>query len=226
MKQAPIHLKAVCTPIRIIIADDHPIFIDGLKTLLKKVHLLGIECAGEASNGKELIEQVEKLKPDIVFTDIQMPQMDGIAATKIIKAKFPDIKVIALSGFNETGLILDMIEAGASGYLLKNTSKKELFQSIQAVIDGKTYYCTESAEKLSEYIKLEKQPNKKDQLTASDKQIIKLVCQGRINKEIASQLKLSKRTVENYREKIMEKIEVSNIMELAMYAVKNNIYIP
>lgn len=212
--------------VRIVIADDHPLYIDGFKSLLKKLHSRGIEYSGEALNGKELVELVEKQKPDIAFTDVQMPEMDGIAATKIIKTKYPATKVIALSGFDETSLILDMIEAGASGYLLKNTSKNELLQSIEAVQNGKLYYCAGTSEKLALHIKSNTHQSTAPNISASEKQIIVLICKGLTNKEIASHLKLSKRTIENYRDKIMEKLEVSTTMELAMYAVKNGIYKP
>jgi DNA-binding NarL/FixJ family response regulator len=220
-------MKVNCPPLRIVIADDHPIFIDGFKTLLKKLHGNGIEYAGEASNGKELIEQVRKQQPDIVFTDIQMPEMNGIEATRIIKNKYPDTKVIAFSGFDETTLILDMIDAGASGYLLKNTSKGELLQSIQAVQNGRMYYCPGASEKLAQHVKQKNNStNQKIDLTASEKQIVVLICKGVTNKEIATHLKLSKRTVENYRQIIMDKLEVNNTIELVMYAIKHGVYKP
>src|SRR5258705_10066762 len=128
------------TPIRIVIADDHEIFRNGFKLLLKNQNEL--ELVGEAENGKDLLAVVSEQQPDVVVTDIKMPVMDGIAACKIIKKIHPAIEVIALSMFNEDNLIVDMLEAGARGYLLKNTNKHELLLAAKTVHEGNTYYCT------------------------------------------------------------------------------------
>jgi len=223
-------MKNTLSPIKIVIADDHHLFIDGFKTLLKKLRVRGVEYVGSAVNGKELFLQTKKLQPDVIFTDIQMPEMNGIAATKIIKSNFPEKKVVALSGFDETNLILDMIEAGASGYLLKNTSKEEIISCIECVIAGKTFYCHETSSKLTALLKQKAQgeaAQKNDVvLSPSEKRIVVLICDGLTNKEIAQRLKLSKRTVENYRQNIIDRLELSNSIELAMYAVKEGIYKP
>jgi DNA-binding NarL/FixJ family response regulator len=195
------------SPIKIVIADDHEIFREGFKLLLKNQR--EIELVGEAEDGKELLEVVARHQPDVAIIDIKMPVMDGIEACKNIKKKYPDMKVIALSMFNDDNLIVDMLEAGARGYLLKNTNKNELMQATKAVFEGSTYYCTATSTKLTKMIAESKfnpyrnHPVKK--FTARESDIIKLICEQQTNKEIANTLGLSIRTVESHREKIQEK---------------------
>jgi DNA-binding NarL/FixJ family response regulator len=213
-------------PIRIVIADDHEIYRNGFKLLLKNQDEL--ELVGEAENGLELIEVVTELRPDVVITDIKMPQMDGIEACKILKQKFPEIKLIALSMFNEDNLIIDMLEAGARGYLLKNTKKSELLLAAKEVFEGRTYYCSETSGRLtkmiaeSRYIPYRQHPDKF--FSKKEKEIMRLICQQYTNKEIAIIMKLSARTIEDYREKIQEKTESRNSIGIAIYAIRHNIY--
>jgi DNA-binding NarL/FixJ family response regulator len=213
-------------PIRIVIADDHEIYRNGFKLLLKNQDEL--ELVGEAENGVELIEAVTEFQPEVVITDIKMPQMDGIEACKVIKKKFPEMKVIALSMFNEDNLIIDMLEAGARGYLLKNTKKPELLLAAREVFEGRTYYCSETSERLtrmiaeSKYIPYRYHP---DQFfSKKEKEIMRLICQQHTNKEIATVMNLSIRTIEDYREKIQQKTESRNSIGIAIYAIRHNIY--
>jgi DNA-binding NarL/FixJ family response regulator len=212
--------------IKIAIADDHEIFRDGFKLLLKNQHEL--ELVGEAENGKELLEVAAKNNPDVVITDIKMPLMDGIEACKTIKKKFPDIKVIALSMFNEDNLIVDMLEAGAKGYLLKNTNKHELLLAVKTVYEGSTYYCSATSVKLARMIGESKfnpyrnHPVKK--FTSREIDIIQRICEQQTNKEIAVELDLSIRTVESHREKIHEKTGSKNSIGVVIYAIKHGLY--
>lgn len=213
-------------PIKIVIADDHEIFREGFKLLLKNQQ--EVQLVGEADNGRELLAVAAQQQPDIVITDIKMPLMDGIEACKAIKAKHPDMQVIALSMFNEDNLIVDMLEAGARGYLLKNTNKHELLQAVRAVYDGSTYYCMATSGKLTRMIAESKfnpyrnQPVKK--FTPREMEIIKLMCEQHTNKEIATLLRLSIRTVESHREKIQEKTGARNSIGIVIYAIKNDLY--
>lgn len=213
-------------PIKIVIADDHEIFREGFKLLLKNQQ--EVQLVGEADNGRELLDIAAKQQPDIVITDIKMPVMDGIEACKAIKLKFPHMQVIALSMFNEDNLIVDMLEAGARGYLLKNTNKHELLQAVRAVYEGSTYYCMATSGKLTRMIAESKfnpyrnQPVKK--FTPREMEIIKLMCEQHTNKEIATLLRLSIRTVESHREKIQEKTGARNSIGIVIYAIKNDLY--
>lgn len=221
-------MKLSSTPIRIVLADDHEIFRDGFAGLLKKQD--EIQLVGEASDGKQLLAITEKLKPDVILTDIKMPNMDGIEATKILTAKFPHIYVIALSMFNDDNLVIDMMEAGARGYLLKNAHKTEIIEAIKAVNGHDVYYCKQTSSKLIQMIAKSKfnssEGTVRPKFTSKEVEIIKLICQQATNKEISKQLCLSIRTIEGYRKKIQAKMEVRTIAGVAIYAIQNNIYRP
>ena len=212
-------------PIRIVIADDHEIFRDGFKVLLK--NQTELELVGEAENGKELLEVVDRELPDVVIVDIKMPIMDGVEACKQIKRKYPDMKIIALSMFNDDNLIVDMLEAGAKGYLLKNTNKPELLNAAKAVYEGSTYYCSATSDKLTKMIADSRfNPYKHkpvQKFTSRELDIIRLICEQNTNKEIAVKLRLSRRTVESHREKIQEKTNSRNTVGVVIYALKNKI---
>ena len=213
-------------PIRIVIADDHEIFRDGLRVLVKKFP--DVNLVGEAEDGEELINITKQLKPDIVLTDIKMPVMDGIAATRYIISNYNNVNVIALSMFDEDNLIIDMLEAGAKGYLLKNAHKDEIIDAIKTVNDGKTYYCKTTSTKLLQLIARSKfnpyKKHPKPQFTERELSVIQLICDQLSNKEIAERLCLSIRTIEGYREKIQEKMDVHNTAGIVVYAIKMAIY--
>lgn len=211
--------------ISLVIADDHEIFRDGLALMLSKQDNLAL--VGQAENGKELMEMVEKHQPDLVITDIKMPHLDGIKATKLLLQKNPDLKIIALSMFDEENLIVEMLEAGAKGYLLKNADKKEILEAINTVYRDNIYYCRHTSAKLAAMIvKSRIDPHKKPRdiaFTDREKEIIKLICKQFTAQQIGDQLFLSKRTVEGYRTKIMEKMEVKNTAGVVIFALKNNL---
>jgi DNA-binding NarL/FixJ family response regulator len=213
-------------PIRIVIADDHEIFRKGFGLLLKDQK--EIKLVGEASNGEELVGLAVKLNPDIIFTDIKMPGMSGIDATKVLTKKVPGMKILALSMFDEEELIVDMLEAGAKGYLLKNVAKKEILEAIKTVNKNQHYYDSQTMGRLTQIIKKRKFDfDKKISQPAFNKkeiQIIKLICKQCSNKEIAAKLKLSIRTIEGYREEILKKMKVKNSVGIALFAVRNKIY--
>ena len=213
-------------PIRIVLADDHEIFRDGFRVMLKKQS--AVELIGEASDGKELLELVEQLQPDVVVTDIKMPNLDGIQATRILTKQFRDIGVISLSMFDEENLIIDMLEAGAKGYLLKNAHKDEIIAAIEAVHRDQTYYCNDTSRKLTKMIAESSfNPNRRPvhpDFTERELKVIRFICEEFSNKEIALQLNLSVRTIEGYRDKIQEKINARNTAGIVVFAIKNRIY--
>ncbi|MGZ8543871.1 MAG: response regulator transcription factor [Flavisolibacter sp.] len=213
-------------PIKIILADDHEIFRDGFRVMIKKQP--SVILAGEASNGEELIELAYKLNPDVVVTDIKMPRLDGLEATKRLTRELPGIGIIALSMSDEENLIVDMLEAGAKGYLLKNAHKEEIIEAIKTVNAGQSYYCNDTSLKLAEMIGKSRHGhllrNKKPEFTEKEVEVIRCICQQMTNKEIASQLHLSIRTIEGYRDRIQEKIGAKNAAGIVVYAIKNKIY--
>jgi two-component system response regulator NreC len=211
--------------IRLVIADDHEIFRDGLCLMLSKQQ--NIQLAGQAENGKQLVSLVNDILPDVVMTDVKMPIMDGIEATRLLLAQHPDLKIIALSMFDEENLIVDMLEAGAKGYLLKNADKQEILEAIHSVYEEKNYYCHHTSSRLASLISKSKfNPyRKKEPLNFTDREIeiIKLICLQLTAQEIADKVFLSKRTVEGHRTKILEKMNVKNTAGVVIYALKHRI---
>jgi two-component system, NarL family, response regulator NreC len=211
--------------IRLVIADDHEIFLDGLCLMLGKC--ADIRVVGNAANGRELLELVTDLKPDVVLTDIKMPLMDGVEVTRRICEIHPDIGVIALSMFDEDHLVVDMLEAGAKGYLLKNAGKQEILDAIHAVFNNNTYYCRQTTNKLAGMIaKSRFNPYKKKETIAfadKEREIIRYICMQLTAQEIADRVFLSRRTVEGYRVKILEKMNVKNAAGVVVYALKNGL---
>lgn len=218
--------KTLYAPIRVLMADDHEVYRDGFNVMLKKN--ADIELIGEAEDGKELVEMTSTLNPDVIITDIKMPKMDGIEATRLLAEKYPHIGVIAISMFDDDNLIVDMLEAGAKGYLLKNAHKDEIFDAIKTVYNQKTYYCHHTSGKLAKMIAKSKfnpyQKATKAQFTEKEVDVIRRICQEYSNKEIAAQLYLSIRTIEGHRDRILEKMEVRNTAGVVIYAIKNGIY--
>jgi DNA-binding NarL/FixJ family response regulator len=215
------------TQINVVIADDHQFLREGFCAALSKKRF-GISVLGEARNGKELIELCKKVQPDVVFTDIQMPVMDGIQACKAIKTHYPETGVIALSMFDDEFLIIDMLNAGANGYLLKDTHPLEVSKAAKAVYTGGSYFCeaiTEKVNKIMVEMKpvLEKKKEKAD-LSEREVEIIKLTCEEYSNKEIADKLDISHRTVEGHKERIHLKIGTNKLAGLITYAIKHKLF--
>jgi DNA-binding NarL/FixJ family response regulator len=212
--------------INLAIADDHKIFRNGLKATLEDCP--DFKLLIEASNGKELIGQLATRMPDVVLMDIKMPEMDGMQTTAYMHQHFKQVKVLALSMHNEDKYIVDMMKAGASGYLLKNAEPEEIIEAIQTVYDKGFYF----NEHLS--VTLIKQlvgPGSyadgtgQQQIDLNDREIevLRLVCQEHSNQEIADKIFLSVRTVEGYRARLFEKTGSKNLVGLVIFAIKKGI---
>ncbi|MGF2413328.1 response regulator [Ferruginibacter sp.] len=214
--------------IKVIIADDHEIFRDGLKLMLQKQP--DIIVAGEAGDGKELIELVKQHLPDVVITDVKMPNLDGVTATKHLTMYYPSIGIIALTMFDEEDLIIDMLEAGAKGYLLKNADKTEIIEAVHTVADNESHYCRLTSKKLAGMVaksrfNLQLKTQKAD-FNEREKEIIHYICEGLTSKEIGEKIFLSVRTVEGLRLKIIEKMNVKNTAGIIVYAIREHLYMP
>jgi DNA-binding NarL/FixJ family response regulator len=209
--------------IRLVIADDHEIFRDGLALMLSKQDTLSL--VGQAGDGRELIQLVAEQRPDLVITDIKMPRLDGIAATKLLLQKEAELKIIALSMFDEENLIVEMLEAGAKGYLLKNADKKEILEAIFTVCEGNIFYCRDTTARLASLIVKSKfDPHKRKAAALfndREKEIIRLICLQCTAQEIGGRLFLSRRTVEGYRTRILEKMEVKNAAGVVIFALRH-----
>lgn len=209
--------------IHLIIADDHQMFIDGIKSLLE--HQPNILIIGEAQNGREVLELLAKKKADIILMDINMPELNGVDATKQIHKQYPGVKVLMLTMHNTKEYISQMISAGASGYILKNTGKEELIAAIEAIYRGENYYSKEVTLRIMESMK----PKREQQyvgdveLTEREKDVLKLIVQELTNAEIAEKLFISHHTVETHRKNLISKLNVKNTAGLVKYAIQNNL---
>ncbi|MGD1846727.1 MAG: response regulator [Salibacteraceae bacterium] len=213
--------------IKLTIADDHSLFRKGLSSMINECE--GIDLIQEAGNGRELIDSIEKdnYVPHVILMDLKMPQMDGIEATKYLKAVHPDIKIIVLSMYDDDKFIIHMIESGANGYLLKNADAEEVQNSIHAVMTNGYYFndhvSTALLKGLVRKKKIVPSFNNKIHLTAREFEVLKMICDQMTNVEMAKKLCLSARTIEGYRKKLLVKIGAKNTAGLVMYAVKNNL---
>jgi DNA-binding NarL/FixJ family response regulator len=217
-----LHMEKKC--IRVLIADDHVLYRNGLRTLLSQSR--NIEVIGEVSNGQELLRSSIELSPDVVLTDISMPVMDGVLATKEITRKKLGCRVVVLSAFGKEEPILKMLEAGALGYVLKSADADEISEAIRTVYHHKPYFCREITEKLTEIVTRNYQlpPQLEIHFTEREKEIMRLICRECTSKEIAFTLHLSKRTVEGHRTRIMDKIGAKSIAGIITFAVARGIY--
>jgi DNA-binding NarL/FixJ family response regulator len=204
-------------PVRIVVADDHSIFREGLQLLLKKEKT--IELAGEAADGDALLALIAAAEPDVVVTDIDMPGKNGIEVTRILKQSHPSIGVIALTMFGEEHLVVDMMEAGANGYVLKESKKEEIIQAILTASEGGSYFCERTSMQLSKLLATSK-------TNRQEETIMRLICEQKQNKEIADELELAVKTVEKLRTRILEKTKSANLVGVAIYAIKHGYYTP
>ena len=205
--------------VKIIIVDDHLIFRKGLNTILNELD--NVKVVGEAGNGHELLDLLKKQEADILFMDIKMPGMDGIETTRKVLQKYPEIKIIALTMFDEVSYFNEMTDAGALGFLLKKTTREELDSAIKNVIQGESYFSEEFMSSINKYY----QPKKTQEIFLSDREqeVLELICKGWSNPEIAKFLGLSQRTIDGYRAKLFEKTGAKNAPNLVMYALKNGL---
>jgi DNA-binding NarL/FixJ family response regulator len=208
--------------IKIVIVDDHSLFRNGMKLLLTNAGNFSI--IAEASNGKEFIELLNTTIPDIVLMDIDMPEMDGIEATTKALEIFPDLKIIGLSMYGEEEYYYKMIEAGVSGFLLKNSDINEVKTAITSVFDGGKYFSQELLYNVVRNIKTS-QTNQEvvENLSDREVEVLKQICVGLSNHEIAENLHISKRTVDKHRANLLDKTNSKNTAHLVMYAIKNKL---
>src|ERR1700761_3393568 len=213
-------------PIQLAIADDHKIFRNGLKATLEDCPEFKLMI--EASNGKELIGLLADHKPDVILMDIKMPEMDGMQTTAHIHQHFKDIKVLALSMHNEDKYIVDMMKAGASGYLLKNAEPEEIIDAISTVYNKGFYFNEHLSVTLIKQLVGPGSHNESGgqsvvELNDREIEVLRLVCQECSNQEIADKIFLSVRTVEGYRARLFEKTGSKNLVGLVIFAIKRGI---
>ena len=214
--------------IRILIADDHPIFIDGIVSLIEGIE--GFSVVETAENGKVAIEKIPVAKPDIILMDINMPVMEGVEATRIIKETYPAVKVIMLTMYDEIRLIKDVLEIGARGYILKNIGRNDLIKALETVSSGKPYLDPAVQEKMITSLsgnseEEDDEPNDEmvESITQREMEILQLIAIGLTSGEIAKKLFISKNTVETHRKNVLGKLNVKNTASLLKFAYQNGL---
>jgi len=210
--------------IKVVLADDHMIFRDGLHSLLDRQP--DMEVVAEADNGRVALKHAKKLSPDVVIMDIGMSELNGIDATRQIVKMLPGVKVLALSMYSDKRFVKEMLKAGASGYMLKDSAFNELIDAIRVVVENKIYISPSVAGiVLDDYLgaSTDKESSVRSLLTAREMEVLQLLAEGKSMKQIALSLSLSIKTIESHRTRIMQKIDVSNIADLTKYAIREGI---
>lgn len=220
------HAPALGAKHRIVIADDHTIMREGLRSLLEAE--AAFEVIGAVDNGRDAVRLATLLKPDLVLMDLAMPHMDGMSAIRELKRRAPDIKILVLTMHKTEEHIRAALQAGASGYLLKDAARAELLIAIVSVMRGRTFISPAVADRIvAGYLDHEAPEGamraRSDTLTAREKQVLKLIAEGRRNKEIAEYLFVSVKTVEKHRANLMSKLDLHNTAELTSFAIQNSL---
>lgn len=207
---------------RLVLVDDHQMFLDGLELILSSAPNLDI--IARYSSAKDALRNFSSDKPDVLITDLNMPEVSGITLTKEIKSQFPESKILVLSMHNDRETVSEILDAEAEGYVLKNSDKSELIKAIVAVAEGGTYYSNEIVSIiLSRFVQKEKRAEVVENITDREKEVLELIAQELSNDEIAEKLFISKRTVETHRKNLMAKTKAGSIVGLLKFAVRNEL---
>jgi len=210
--------------IKVLIADDHTILRQGIKALLD--NQAEIEVIGEAKDGREALTLIERLLPDVILMDIAMPGLNGLEATRRIKKKFPKIKVLVLTMYTNEEYVFQILNAGANGYLVKETAFQDLISAIRAVYRDEAFMSPSISKKvINRYMQRVRETNNTtgDILTTREREILQLIAEGSSSKKIAEALFISPKTVETHRTHIMDKLNIHNRTDLVKYAIRTGI---
>jgi DNA-binding NarL/FixJ family response regulator len=211
--------------IKVLIVDDHTLVRDGIRALLALV--ADVKVVGEAANGKEALEKVKKLAPDVVLMDLAMPIMSGLESTRRIRKRFPGTKVLALTQYEDREYIIPTIEAGARGFVSKTAAFSELASAIQAVYQGGSFLSPIAAaavvEECQQKVATEGETGSYQNLTDREREMLKLVAEGYTAREIADMLVISLRTVETHKTNLMKKLNIHNKADLIRFAIRKGI---
>ena len=209
---------------RVLLADDHKIMREGLRSLLEEGE--GVEVVGEAENGRMVLEMAEDLRPHLVIMDVGMPDLNGIEATRKLVDEMPNVKVIALSMHSDRQYVGGMLEAGACGYLLKDSAFEELEEALSTVMDDRIYLSPDVADVVvKNFVRgmPTEAPSVYAQLTPREREVLQLVAEGLSTRQIASRLDVSVKTVETHRRNTMEKLDLESVAELTKYALREGL---
>jgi DNA-binding NarL/FixJ family response regulator len=210
--------------IRVYLVEDHQIVRDGLRSILAQEP--GFEVVGEAADGRLAVEGVDGILPDVVVMDVAMPELNGFEATRMIKGKHPNTKVVALSAYKDKGYVLGMLKAGASGYVCKDSASDELVGAIRAVSGGQNYLSSQVAGVIVDSCVRGAPltgPAARSLLGSRERQVVQLLAEGHSSKEIATHMHIAMRTVESHRRNIMRKLMLNSVAELTKYALREGL---
>jgi DNA-binding NarL/FixJ family response regulator len=208
--------------IKVLVVDDHPVVRKGLQTCLARQERLTV--VGEAADGDEALLKTRSLSPDIVLMDIDLPRMNGLTVTELLRKEAPDLKILVLSVHSNKDYIFRIIQAGAHGYVSKEASPEELVRAIESVCDGEPFFSPEIARAaLNQLINNGGRKDPFAQLTDREREVLALIAEGRSNKEVANQLGIGVRTIETHRERIMRKLGIHTIAGLTRFAIQNGV---
>ncbi len=208
--------------IKVIIADDHPLVRQGIRKVLQLEP--AIKVVAETTNGKDTVAMAKKLQPDVILMDINMPLINGMEATKIIKKEMPQVKILALTIHDDEEYVYETVRSGATGYLLKDVDPGRLVEAVLKVYKGESViHPSVTAKLFQEFNRLSKSSSDENNLTPREQEVLKLIAQGLANKDIAKGLFISEKTVKNHVYNIFRKIDVSDRTQAAVYAIKNNL---
>jgi two-component system nitrate/nitrite response regulator NarL len=205
--------------IRLLIVDDHPVVRRGIRMSLAQS--VTIQIVGEASDGREALSLARELKPDVVLMDIDMPQMNGLAVTDLLRREMPDVKVLILSTYSNSDYVMRIIQCGARGFVLKEAAAEEVVHAIEAVQSGATHFSPDVARiALNQVVRGgNDSSNPLGKLTNREREVLLYIAEGFSNKEIACQLNIGVRTVETHRERIMRKLDIHSVAGLTRFAI-------
>ena len=207
--------------IKLLLVDDHPVVRKGISSCLSRHAHLNI--IGEAADGQEALRKARELLPDLILMDIDIPQMNGLMVTEVLKKELPEIKVLILSMHNTTEYVMRIVQSGARGYVLKEASTEELLRAIETVNAGETFFSPDVARvALNQFMRGGKNPAD-IQLTTREREVLILIAEGLSNKEIASKLGVGVRTVETHRERIMRKLNIHSVAGLTKFAISKGL---
>lgn len=207
--------------LKIMLVDDHALVRGGMRALLEAQ--ADIEVVGEAGDGREALKLARELNPDIAIVDIAMPELNGIDMLRQIFNTSPHIKVLACSMYSDLPYIVESLRLGACGYLLKSSARDDLIRAVQAAKEGKCYLSLDAATQLVEGFVRKVDPESKDLLTNREREILQMIAEGKTNKEIATTLHLSLKTIETHRSNLMRKIKVKDVTGLVQYAIRKGL---
>ena len=211
--------------IRVLIVDDHTLVREGIRALLALA--ANIDVVGEAANGKEALEKIRELVPDVVLMDLAMPVMGGLEATRRIRREFPGTKVLALTQYDDAEYVIPVIEAGARGFVTKMSAFSELASAIQATYQGESFLSPSAAtavvEQCQQNLTAQGEKDPYQQLTDREREVLKLIAEGHTTREIAGMLVVSPKTVEWYKTSLMNKLNIHNRTDLIKFAIRRQI---